>query len=216
MSLAWQGPSDAGPKFRRVCSGVTLLWPTCVKGCANVYVMETGRLRLRRLTMDDLDHLLLIFSDPVAMQYYPSTMDRAEAAAWIRRTDANYEAYGTGFLAVESREDGRFLGQCGLIPQTIDASVDMEVAYLFVRRFWGQGYATEAARACRDWGFEHLGVSRLVSIISKYNTPSMKVAQRNGMAIVSETVKSGGIPHWVYAISREDWLERGTGLQREP
>jgi len=192
-----------------------MLAPTFAKGCAAVCVLETERLRLRRMTIGDLDNLLLIFSDPVAMQYYPSTMNHDQAIAWIRRTEANYEAYGIGFLAVESKEDGRFLGQCGLIPQNIDGSVDMEVAYLFVRRCWGHGYATEAAKACRDWGFEHLGVPRLVSIISKYNTPSMNVAQRNGMTVVSEIIKSSGIPHWVYAISREDWLARATGLRSE-
>ena len=175
-------------------------------------VLETEPLKLRKMTTDDVDNLLLIVSDPVAMQYYPSTMDRDEAIAWIRRTQMNYERRGLGFWIVERKADGTFLGQCGLIPQELEGVVETEVAYLFARASWGQGFATEAAMACRDWGFTHLDVPRLVSIISIYNAPSMRVAERNGMTPVADVVKPGGIPHYVYAISRRQWQERKIGV----
>ena len=102
------------------------------------------------MTIDDVDDLLQIFSDPVAMRSYPSTMARDGAIAWIRRSEANYRNLGTGFWIVERKDDVRFIGQCGLIPQEVNGSPEIEVAYLFVRKFWRQGYTTEAANACRD------------------------------------------------------------------
>jgi RimJ/RimL family protein N-acetyltransferase len=168
--------------------------------------LETERLVLRAMQAEDVDHLLRIFSDPVAMRHYPSLIDPAGTRAWIQRTRSNYRRYGFGFWVVERKADRAFLGQCGIIPQTVDGTVEPEVAYLFVRDFWGQGYATEAAKACRDWGFEHLDVPRLISIISPANVPSIHVAERNGMRPVSTLMRPTGILHDVYAITRADWL----------
>ena len=160
------------------------------------------------MTFDDADHLARIFLDPVAMRHYPSLIDRPGTLSWIERTTTNYQKYGFGFWVVERAADGAFLGQCGLIPQTVHETVEPEVAYLFVREHWGNGYATEAARACRDWGFTHLDVPRLISVISIHNAPSIRVAERNGMAPVDAIQKPTGVPHRVYAISREEWLRR--------
>jgi RimJ/RimL family protein N-acetyltransferase len=170
--------------------------------------MGTTRLQLRPMTFDDVDRLALIFQDPVAMRHYPSLIDRPGTLSWIQRVTTNYERFGYGLLMVERKADGEFLGQCGFIPQTVgdDAPPEPEIAYLFVRRHWGQGYATEAARACRDWGFAHLAAPRLLSIISIYNEPSIRVAERNGMSPIAEINKPTGVPHRVYAITREEWL----------
>jgi RimJ/RimL family protein N-acetyltransferase len=168
-------------------------------------VLETERLSLRTMTLNDVDNLLQIFSDPVAMRHYPSTIDRAGAVEWVERNLGHYNRHGAGFWIVERTADALFLGQCGLIPQKTDDGMETEVAYLFARHVWGHGYATEAARACRDWGFHHLDVPRLVSVISVHNTPSIKVAERNGMVLSTSLMKPNGEPHHVYAISREDW-----------
>ncbi len=174
-------------------------------GRRSVRILATKRLHLREMTLDDQDKLLEIFSDPVAMRYYPGTMGRGEAVAWIERARASYAAHGIGFWIVERKLDQRFLGQCGLILQDVDGRRETEVAYLFARANWGQGYATEAARACRDWGFSHLDVPRLVSTIRPENLPSIRVAERNGMLLTSSLVKPIGGLHQVYAITREAW-----------
>ncbi len=171
-------------------------------------VMETERLRLRAMTLDDADSLARIFLDPAAMRHYPSLIDQGGTRAWIQRTVTNYRQYGFGFWVVERAADGAFLGHCGLIPQAVREVVEPEVAYLFVRDDWGNGYATEAARACRDGGFAHLDAARLVSVISIHNGPSIRVAERNGMRPVDTVQKPTGVPHRVYAISREEWLRR--------
>ena len=73
------------------------------------------------------------------------------------------------------------IGQCGLTWQECDGQQVLEVGYLFQRAFWHQGFATEAARACRNHAFNALGVSEVFSIIRDTNTASQNVARRNGM-----------------------------------
>jgi len=161
----------------------------------------TDRLHLRKMTTQDVPALLQIFSDPVAMQYYPSTMNDQETVAWIRRTLDNYNTHGVGFWVIEEKATGRFLGQCGIIPQELDGLRQMEIAYLLVRREWGHGYATEAALACKQYGFETMGYPKLVSLIDAQNVPSMRVAERIGMRMEHTIIK------WekevrVYSVSR--------------
>ena len=143
----------------------------------------TERLTFRELTLADVDNLQLIFSDPVAMEFYPSTKDLAATREWINRTRANYERVGHGLWAVSLAETGEFLGQCGLLPQNIRGWDEVEIGYSFRRAHWGNGYATEAARACRDHAFRNLPVQQLVSYISPGNERSKNVARRVGMSL---------------------------------
>lgn len=146
-------------------------------------VLETERLILRKMEMTDTDALLRIFSDPVAMAHYPSTKDREQTVHWIEWTQNHYEKRGIGLWVVELKDSHTFVGQCGLIPQEVDGVAEVEIGYLFVREHWGRGYATEAAIACRDFGFQQLGCSRLISLINPANHPSIRVAERVGMAL---------------------------------
>lgn len=153
-------------------------------------VIETARLRLRPLEDRDLDGLMAIFGDPVAMRYYPGTKSRAEGAAWLARHQELARSRGLGLWAAELAEGGAFAGQCGLVPQDVEGIEELEVGYLFVRAHWGRGLATEAAAACRDRGFG-LGWPRLISLIDPANAPSIRVAERIGMAPEREVVKWG-------------------------
>ncbi|WP_216827606.1 GNAT family N-acetyltransferase [Alkalihalobacterium elongatum] len=149
-------------------------------------ILETERLTLRKMNDQDEDHLMMIFSDPIAMQYYKSTKTREEARKWINWNIKNYEIHHSGLWICELKGAGAFIGQCGIVPQIVDGQKEMEIGYLFVRDYWGQGYATEAASAVRDYGWNKLQLSRLISMINKYNTPSIKVAERIGMSLEKE------------------------------
>lgn len=164
-------------------------------------VLETPRMTLRHMTMDDVDDLLQIFADPEVMRYYPSTKDRTETIGWVEWTLRSYKMYGHGLWIATLKHDNSFAGQCGLTVQHIDDWPEVEIGYLFLRKLWGQGLATEAAQACRNYGFNQLGLDRLISLIDVHNIASRRVAEKNGMALERE------IDKWhkrvcVYAIQR--------------
>ena len=164
-------------------------------------VLETPRLRLRRMTRDDADNLLGIFADPEAMRFYPATKDRRETEAWIDRNLRSYEEHGIGLWIVEAKETGRFVGQCGLTMQEVEGAWEPEIGYLFLREYWGQGYATEAAAACLDYGFTQRGYERITCLAGVPNLPSRRVAERLGMRLERE-VERRGIRMCVYALDR--------------
>ncbi len=142
-------------------------------------VLTTKRTLLRRLRPEDVDDVMRIFADPEAMRYSPAgtTQDRAAAANLVRWNQDNYRRHGVGGWAMISRASGQFLGMAGLIPHEIG----WEVFYSLVRDNWGQGYATEAAIACRDHAFGPAGQSRLIAIIHPQNTRAARVAVNLGM-----------------------------------
>lgn len=153
------------------------------------FILTTERLKLRRMTHDDVGNLSEIFSDPIAMKYYLSTKNEDETLAWIDWTLESYANDGIGLWIVEDKLTGEFLGQCGIVPQDINGTMEMEIGYLFARRAWGNGFATEAAKACKKYGFDQLKRSKLISIIDPRNCPSIKVAERIGMTMEKQTQK---------------------------
>jgi RimJ/RimL family protein N-acetyltransferase len=165
-------------------------------------VIETERLLLRKMREEDVDHLLAIFSDPVAMKYYPSTKTREQTIEWIQWTNQNYKSYGVGLWIVEKKNSHEFLGQCGIVPQKIDGKVEMEIGYSFIRQHWGNGYATESAKACCEYGFHELGYSRLISLIIPQNKSSIAVAERAGMKKEKE-IRKWDKHVYVYSITNE-------------
>ena len=128
-------------------------------------ILETARLRLREIKEDDLDDLLEIWADPEAMRLFPSTLDHQAMREWIERNQIRYEKYGHGLWAVILRTEQKFVGDCGLVIQEVDGVEELEVGYHFNRKYWGRGFATEAARACMDYAFNQLGRSRIISMI---------------------------------------------------
>ena len=145
-------------------------------------VLQTARTYLRKMTFEDADDLLQIFSDPQAMRFYPSTKTRDETVEWISRNLDRYKTYGFGMYMVVLKDSGCVAGTCGLVMQQIDQKQEVEIGYLFLRKYWGRGLATEAAAACRDYG-RQLGFSRLVSLIDPDNWASRRVAEKNGLAL---------------------------------
>ena len=170
-------------------------------------VLQTERLRLRRYRKDDADDAYRLMSDPRVMRYYPELLDRDKTARMIDGALRAYEKFGYSVLVVERLDDGAFLGHVGLLHwDDVDGREDVEVAYMLLPDAWGCGYATEAARACRDWAFENLSADRVVSFIAVENEPSIRVAERNGMKRTKRLDKNRlGQPIYVYAIDRVDW-----------
>lgn len=100
--------------------------------------IETARLALRKMMLDDADNLLGIFQNPVAMRYYRNSKDRAETLDWIDWNLHGYREDGIGLWIVELRDSGQFVGQCGLTMQEVEGVREPEVGYLFLQEAWGE------------------------------------------------------------------------------
>jgi [ribosomal protein S5]-alanine N-acetyltransferase len=169
-------------------------------------VLQTARLLLREFTPQDADALALVLSDPETMRYYPAPYDRTGVEQWIERNRQRYRDDGVGLWAMKltktpDSEFHKIVGDCGIILQEVEGERLYEIGYHLRRDFWGQGLATEAAIACRDWAFAHLNADRLISLIRPENLPSSRVAERTGMTIWKE-VNWRGFQHYVYSIER--------------
>ncbi|HTA47835.1 MAG TPA: GNAT family N-acetyltransferase [Verrucomicrobiae bacterium] len=163
--------------------------------------LETPRLILREFSADDVDSLGEVLSDPETMRFYPAALDRAGVEEWIARNCRRYAKDGHGLWAMLLKTSGELIGDCGLTVQPVDSTDEIEIGYHVRRDHWGQGLATEAARACRDYGFARLPVDHIISLIRPENLPSRRVAEKNGMTIWKEVIRKG-IPHLVYKIQR--------------
>jgi ribosomal-protein-alanine N-acetyltransferase len=144
-------------------------------------VLETERLILRPLTLDDIGILAAIYADPDVMRYFDGTRTQDDTRQRVERIMAQYARTGVDFLATVYKENGQFIGRCGLLWQVLDGVQEVEVAYMIAKQYWGQGLATEAARALKEHGFRDHGFQRLVSIIHPDNAASIRVAEKNGM-----------------------------------
>ena len=172
-------------------------------------VFETERLYLREMTQADYEALCRIMQDAEAMRLaYERVFTDNEVQGWLDRHIARCERLGFGLWAVVLKETGAMIGQCGLTMQDCDGTEVVEVGYLFQKKFWHQGYAAEAATACRDYAFETLGASEVYSIIRDNNLASQRVAGRNGMTPRGQFVKhyyGMDMPHIIYSVKRREW-----------
>jgi RimJ/RimL family protein N-acetyltransferase len=137
------------------------------------------------MTRDDLDAMAALLGDAEVMAYYPAPKTRHEALDWIDWSRRNYAQHGHGLWVIETH-DGEFVGDCGLTWQQVNGSARLEVGYHVRRDRQGQGYATEAAKACRDFARDVLGASELVAIIHPDNTASRRIAEKIGMEHVDD------------------------------
>ena len=110
-------------------------------------VLTTPRLLLREMTAADLDDMTALLGDEEVMRYYPRPKTRGEAQEWIEWNQRLYRQHGFGLWALVVRATGEFAGDCGLTPQRVDGTNEIEVGYHIRASLQGNGYATEAATA---------------------------------------------------------------------
>jgi RimJ/RimL family protein N-acetyltransferase len=163
-------------------------------------MLTTRRLVLREMTSADLDDMTALLGDPEVMRYYPAPKTRDEAQSWIDRNQRLYHERGFGLWAIALRATGTFVGDCGLIPQQVDGAEEIEVGYHIRASLHGNGYATEAAAACRDLARDILGLHRLIAIIDPANVPSRRVATKIGFKEEKRTTVFG-VQRVIYAAS---------------
>lgn len=164
-------------------------------------ILETPRLVLRELTLDDLDFVAELLAHPVVMHFWPKTYTRDEAESWICRQLERYARDGHGYWLASDKTSGQPIGQAGLLVQEVDGVQETGIGYIIHRPFWRQGYATEAAAHCRDYGFGRMGKERIVVLVRPENVVSARVAGKIGFTRERET-NYAGFTHTVFAQSR--------------
>ncbi len=169
--------------------------------------LESARLRTRRLTLDDVTTWAEFFRDPEATEFIPtfglsSSDDRAKN--WIDRQLARYAENRYGLQALIDRKTGNFIGQCGLLLQEVNGATEVEVGYHILKKYWGQGYAPEAASLFMDYAFTNDISDTIVSIIDTKNLKSQKVAKKNGLTRGVETIWLD-MNIYLYRIDKAQW-----------
>lgn len=170
------------------------------------YLLETSRLLFRHLTLDDLGNLFSLYQDPEIRRYFPegtlSYEDTKEELEWHMNGHPEYPELG--LWATIHKETGKFIGRCGLLPWTIDEREEVEIAYMIDKSFWRQGLGTEAAEGILRYGFEQLGLSRLICLIDPENIPSQRVAEKIGMTLekLVDGIDGDNFPTLIYSITR--------------
>lgn len=168
-------------------------------------ILETKRLYLREMNPSDFNSLCRILQDEKAMYAYEGAFSDQEVQEWLDRQIYRYQKWNFGLWAAVLKETDKMIGQCGLTMQQWKDQEVLEIGYLFERSHWHQGYATEAAKACKQYAFEKLNASEACSIIRDSNTASQNVAMRNGMVMKDQWIKhykGVDMPHYRYVVYR--------------
>lgn len=168
-------------------------------------ILETKRLYLREMNPSDFNSLCRILQDEKAMYAYEGAFSDQEIQEWLDRRIYRYQKWNFGLWAAVLKETDKMIGQCGLTMQQWKDQEVLEIGYLFERSHWHQGYATEAAKACKQYAFEKLNASEVCSIIRDSNTASQNVAMRNGMVMKDQWIKhykGVDMPHYRYVVYR--------------
>ena len=173
-------------------------------------ILETGRLILRPMKVEDTDDLLKIFTDPKVMASFGVELfSREQMSHWVQRNLDHQGEFGYGLFSVILKETGELIGDCGLEQMVVEGRKVAELGYDFRSDYWNRGYATEAAIAVRDYAFEILHLAELVSLIRVGNLASRRVAEKIGMKLAGELTRYGN-RYWCYSIKRAGDGRAGT------
>jgi ribosomal-protein-alanine N-acetyltransferase len=162
-----------------------------------IYLLETDRLRFRNMNPDDAAAMFLLNSDPEVVQFTgDGAFESVEATKeFLEKYQDVYRNFGYGRMIVElktteERRHGEIIGWCGLKFHP-DKNVT-DVGYRFYKKYWGNGYASESAMACIDYGFSILKLKSIVAHARKENSASLRVLEKCGMKITGEDLDCGG------------------------
>lgn len=147
-------------------------------------ILETKRLILRAWQKSDVESMFTINQDPKVMEYYPSLQDKAQTQRFIERINQHQNKHGFSLYVVELKSTGEMIGYVGLLRPDFEAhfTPTVEIGWRLASQFWGQGYATEAAKAVLHYAFTQINLTEIVSFTTKDNLKSRRVMQKIGLS----------------------------------
>lgn len=163
---------------------------------SHILELNTERLKLRQWQDSDYAPLAALNADPQVMEYFPNTLDRETSDAMADRLRGWIADYGWGFWAVELKETNAFIGCVGLYIPTADLPFQpcVEIGWRLASKYWGKGYATEAAQVSLRVGFEVLRLKEIVSFTALSNLKSQAVMERLGMVRDEQAFEHPSVP----------------------
>jgi RimJ/RimL family protein N-acetyltransferase len=167
----------------------------------SIPTIETERLLLRPFRQDDLDEFAALNADPEVVKYLGAGKPWSREETWMQMASflGHWELRGYGLWAVEERSSRKFIGRIGLLNP--EGWSSLELAWTLTRSRWGQGFATEGARAALEYAFNVVKLDHIVSLIDSRNLPSIRVAERVGEKL-EERIELRGKQVSVYGIGR--------------
>lgn len=167
--------------------------------------LQSERLITRFLTIDDIEIWANFYADKEAVEFFPSfglTSNIERAKHMIEKQLDRYANYRFGHQVLIDKKTNNFIGVCGLLTQEVDSITEIEVGYHIFKKYWGQGYAPEAAKLFINYAFENNLTSSVISVIDIGNIKSQKVALKNGLTKEKQTKYSDHEDVYIYRISK--------------
>ncbi len=154
----------------------------------NNYIFTSERLGFRDWKNTDLSLLFEMNTNEEVMQYFPTKQSKQQCEDFITRMQNQLKKLNFCYFAVELITTKEFIGFIGLNEQTYEADFNpsIDIGWRLLPKFWGKGYATEGAKACLTYGFDHLKLKEIVSVAPVINTPSIAVMEKIGMQKVKD------------------------------
>jgi RimJ/RimL family protein N-acetyltransferase len=170
----------------------------------NIPTVQTPHLFLRAWTPDDANTLFDILQEDGILRYFPNQTppSREKAGEYIADQLSHWAKFDYGHWAVVTQEDGEAVGWSGL--EYLPELDETEVAYLLSKRVWGRGYATEAARAAVQFGFETAGLLKIIGLVHPENTGSVRVLEKCGLTF-ADCITLWGLEMSRYRLQRSDY-----------
>ncbi len=178
--------------------------------------ITTPRLLMRQWREEDLDPFAAMNADPKVMEFFPAPLTRQQSDGMAERCSGLIAARGWGIWALETRDDGKFIGFLGLHTPGYDLPFTpcVEMGWRLCTAAWGKGLASEAALAAFDVGFNRLDLNEIVAFTALPNLRSQALMQRMGMTLSPDEnfdhpavePGSGLQEHCLYRLRREDWV----------
>jgi RimJ/RimL family protein N-acetyltransferase len=169
--------------------------------------LATKRLTTRFLTSEYILPWSDFFRDKEAIEFMPAfdqATEEEKSGFWISRQLTRYAEKRFGLQALIDKTTNQFIGQCGLLLQEVDGAAETEVGYHIFKKYWGRGYAPEAAKLFMDFAFQNNLTDSIISIIDTKNFKSQRVAEKNGLQREKQT-KWREFDVFIYRIHKKEW-----------